>query len=393
VIQESLTRELGPLEQLGIKLEPAIAEASVAVVLPFSSIGSGGGGSSESGQTGGGVLKLLKPGIERQLEHELCLLGQVGEYLDNRCDDLQIPHLDYQESFELARDKLLEEVQLEHEQRHLVLAQDFFADEPRVHVPRLWEHCTPRVTAMERLSGGKVTEHLPDSQRACRRLAGLIAKALIAKPILTRRDLALFHGDPHAGNLFLTNEGRLGILDWSLVGNLGVWPREAIVQIILAAITLDAQRVAAVLGQLDEKGRAEGQALRSIAEAWTKRIRRGQFPGLGWLVGLLDESVQRARLRGSADLMLFRKSLLTLEGVVADVGPSSGQLERTLLFEFVRQFAAEYPLRPWQPPNSRDFSTRISNLDLMRTLLSSPFAATRFWSGHTFDILEACAKR
>ena len=44
----------------------------------------------------------------------------------------------------------------------------------------------------------------------------------------------MFHGDPHAGNLFLTDENRLAILDWSLVGSLGERDVMAIVQILLA---------------------------------------------------------------------------------------------------------------------------------------------------------------
>ena len=59
-------------------------------------------------------------------------------------------------------------------------------------------------------------------------------------------------------------------------------------------------------------------------------MRRGQFPGLGWLVGLLDDVVQTARLRVPVDLMMFRKSLHTLDGVVAAVGQCEGQIDRLL---------------------------------------------------------------
>ena len=57
----------------------------------------------------------------------------------------------------------------------------------------------------------------------------------------------MFHSDPHAGNLFLTDENRLAMLDWSLVGCLGEAEREAIVQIMLAAVTLQPKRVVQVL--------------------------------------------------------------------------------------------------------------------------------------------------
>jgi ubiquinone biosynthesis protein len=387
-IREILTQELGPLDRLGLTLEPAIAEASVAVVIPFRQGNRPGGDHAVPG-----VLKVLKPGIEQQLNGELSLLESVGEHLDSRCEELQIPHLDYQESFQQARDKLLDEIQLENEQRHLVQAKAFFADEPRVRIPGLLEHCTSRVTAMERLSGGKVTSHAMDTARRKRRLARLVAKSLIAKPVFSKSDQPLFHGDPHAGNLFLTDDGCVGILDWSLAGTLGVDERIAIVQMILAAITLDTERIVSVLATVADRGRLDDEAIAAVVGAWIRRVRRGQFPGLSWLVGMLDEAVQKARLRVSADLMLFRKSLLTLEGVVADVGECSGQIDKTLSLEFLRHFAAEYPERWLRSPNSREFSTRLSNLDMIHTLLSYPTAVTRFWTGHTFDILEACVSR
>ena len=108
---------------------------------------------------------------------------------------------------------------------------------------------------------------------------------------------------------------------------------------------------------------------------------------------MLDEAVQKARLRVSPDMMLFRKSLMTLEGVVAEVGQCSGQIDRTLSTEFLRHFAAEYPQRWLELPNSRNYSTRLSNLDVTQTLLSYPASVTRFWSGHALDILEACVSR
>lgn len=385
-IQDILTQELGPLDRRGVTLvPPAIAEASVAVVIPFRQDSRVNGDPITEG-----VFKILKPGIEQQLAQELGLLEQIGEYLDARCDELNIPHLDYQESFQQAREKLKDEVALDNEQRHLVQAKQYFANEPLVQIPTLMDHCTSRVTSMERVSGGKVTSHGLDRPRQKRRLARLLAKALIAKPIFSRSGQAMFHGDPHAGNLFLTDDGRLAILDWSLVGTLGVRERIAIVQILLGAITLDSDRIAAMLAQLADPERCDQQRIKSVVEVFVKQVRRGQFPGFSWLVGMLDASVQDAGLRFPVNMMLFRKSLHTLEGVIADVGECGGQIDKTLSLEFLRHFAAEWPERWLQMPHSREFATRLSNLDVTHTLFSFPTTIARFWTGNAIDILEAC---
>jgi ubiquinone biosynthesis protein len=375
-IQATLTQELGRLERLGVTLEPpALAEASVAVVVPFRK------GPRQ------GVFKVLKPGIEERLDQELGLLGRVGSYLDQRRHEFGIPHLDYQEAFEQVREKLRDEIRLDFEQRHLAQARAAFEGEPRVLVPALFEHCTARVTAMERVRGVKITEHALGPAAERRWLADLLVEALVARPIFTTASPAVFHADPHAGNLFLTDDHRLAVLDWSLVGALGEPQRVALVQALLAALTLDAEHLLTTLEALGERP-PDRPALRSVVAAALWRVRRGQLPGLTWLVALLDEAAQVARLRLGADLLLFRKALHTLDGVEADIGAGASRVDDVLLAEFLRHMLAEWPQRWLALPGCRAFATRLSNADLARLMLGLPWAAARFWTELAFDLLR-----
>lgn len=370
-VEGLLTRELGPLHRLGVTLlPPALAEASVAIVVPFYY--------SDGKAPSNGVFKLLKPGIEERLEEDLNMLDRVGSFLDRMCDDLQIPHLDYRESFELVREKLRYEVRLDKEQRNLSLAREFHKRDPRVRIPVLFDFCTPRITAMERITGQKVTESFPDWNEKIR-MARLVIEALIARPIFSRDPQALFHGDPHAGNLFSTKDHRLAILDWSLTGLLTEQERIAIVQIMLGAVSFRTESIVAVLSGLSERHSVDLTVLRSIVYKWTRRIREGLLPGLTWLTGLLDEAVQNGGLRFGANLMLFRKALLMVEGVVTDIGGGSTLIDQVLLSEFAIHFSAEWPWRFLTLPDSHAFATRISNIDLAELMLSFPWMSVEFW--------------
>lgn len=380
-IERFLDDELGDLHELGISLTPpAIAEASVAVVIPFEHHAP-----SDRDRAELGVLKMLKPGIEQRMEEELALLEQVGIHLDERCEELDIPRMDYRESFQQVRDKLHGEVQLDNEQLHLAQAAVTYEDDPQVQIPRLFDYCTPRITAMERIFGTKVTDHRLDRPAEKRRLAQLVVEALVAQPIFSRAPRAVFHSDPHAGNLFFTDDARLAILDWSLVGELDRRQRTAVAQILLAALTLDAGCIVAVLEELSDRRRLNSAALSQVVHAWLRRIRQGQFPGLKWLLGLLDEAVQTTGLRVEADLMLFRKTLYTLEGVVAELGADNFQIDEVLVREFLIHFTMEWPRRWVSLPHSREFATRLSNWDLTRTMLGLPWTATRFWLHESLD--------
>jgi ubiquinone biosynthesis protein len=330
---------------------------------------------------------VLKPGIEDKLEVELELLEQVGSYLDQQCDRFQIPHVEYQEMFEQVRGKLRCEVRLDLEQHHMELARSVYAGDPRIHIPGLLEHCTPRVTAMEWVTGGKVTDHGLDTASDRQRLATLVVQALIAQPIFSRAAKAIFHGDLHAGNLFLTEDQRLAVLDWSLAGSLADKDRMALVQILLSAVMLDHGGMVATLTELSEKP-ADPATLDSVARAWLRRIRQGQIPGFSWMMGMLDDAVLTSGVRFGADLMLFRKTLHTLDGVLADIGAECGSMDFLLMREFFHHLAAELPGRWISPPDWRGFPTRLSNNDIKRMITGIPWAAAQLWVGHWMDILE-----
>jgi ubiquinone biosynthesis protein len=371
-IRAVLVKELGPLESRAVRLlGPAIAEASVAVVIPFRDLG--------SSSPREGVLKVLKPGIEERLELELELLGSVGSHLVEKCAELSIPQLDYRDTFEQVCDKLRWEIRLDQEQRHLLEAAALYKDDREVQIPALLDQCTSRVTAMERVFGVKVTDHGLDRTAAKRRLSEIVSRALVAQPVFSRENCALFHGDPHAGNLLYTQDRRLAILDWSLVGHLSESERIAMGQIILSAVTLNASRIVAVLAELNTQGQVNQSGLRTVVDRWLCRVRYGQFPGLTWLVGMLDEATQSSRLRMGQDIMIFRKSLHTLEGVVRDLGTEDAEIEKMVFVEFLLQFGREWPERWFSSPTSRSFATRLSNMDIAATILGLPLAAARFW--------------
>jgi ubiquinone biosynthesis protein len=184
-----------------------------------------------------------------------------------------------------VREKLATEVNLSGEQRHLQQAAETYSNEREVLIPRLYPFCSGRVTAMERIDGHKVTEKGDHNLRDRRRLAELIVEALIAGPIWSPASRATFHADPHAGNLFVTHDRRLAILDWSLTGTLGENERVAMTQLVLGGLSLNAGQIRSGLLEVSPEQRVDESALDDVIQDWLKRIRQGMFPGFSWLMG------------------------------------------------------------------------------------------------------------
>jgi ubiquinone biosynthesis protein len=271
---------------------------------------------------------------------------------------------------------------LDLEQAHLVAAKEFFGDSQKVQIPVVMPCSTPRVTAMERVFGTKVTdaEHLSETAR--KNLAGTILRELVAKPIWSTRPQAIFHADPHAGNLFYTDDDRLAILDWSLVGHLNSREREQTAQIILAALNLDASRIERAIRTM-AVAVPDGAALHEVVDKAVGKLYRTELPGLQWLMKLLGDAMFTAGVQFSADLVLFRKSILTLEGVAADV--SSGiSLGKVLSLSAGATLLREWARRCVASPLSRDYGTHVSNLDLLSLYFAAPSAATRFLTDRLF---------
>ncbi|HSO41982.1 MAG TPA: AarF/ABC1/UbiB kinase family protein [Rhodospirillales bacterium] len=367
-LRSEIEAEIGSLDALGIRLDEApLAEASVAIVVPF--VWAGGDGKERCG-----VFKLLKPGIDAVLERELEVLQEIGAILDERCAEYGLPPIAYEDSFLQVRDLLSREVHLDLEQRHLAEARSVYAGDPTVLVPEVFPFSTPRLTAMERIDGGKITEVAGLDEAGRRRLAANIVGALIAGPIWSAEQPSLFHADPHAGNLMLTPDGRIGLLDWSLVGRLGKRERVCMTQILIGALTIDADRIVDAMLELGE-GEGDREALAAVVEEALDPVRGGALAGLDWLTALMDATAMTGARYG-ADLIVFRKVLQTLQGVIADVCDQAG-VDAALATAFIGRLLAEWPARLVSPPFSKALATHMSNAELAHLFASSPLIASR----------------
>lgn len=380
-----LTVEWPDWQALGIELGAhPLAEGSVAIIMPFE-------WKRDESPSKAGVFKLLKPDIQDLLEEDLNILGLLGDFLDQDCTRYHLPKVDYRGTFGTLRELLLHEVRLDEEQRHLSEAASIYASVSSVVIPRLFPFNTQRLTSMQRIYGEKIGKTAPGGITPDQ-LARRIAETLVAQPIFSATPAALFHADPHAGNLMLTPEGKLAILDWSLTGHLNETDRAELVQLILGAMTLNPERLEHSINELSLQ-RPNRAAVDEVLVAALRKLRRGTLPGLSWLTSLLDDLVVRAGVIFNADLMLFRKSLLTLEGVLTGLtqGDSERQealLDETIFSGFLYNWAGEWP----HALGARALHTHMSALDALSVLWATPLTAARWWSQTTSDFFERSTK-
>ncbi|HEU0202762.1 MAG TPA: AarF/UbiB family protein, partial [Burkholderiaceae bacterium] len=209
---------------------------------------------------------------------------------------------------------------------------------------------------------------------------------LLAQPFWTKDAWAVIHADPHAGNLFATDDGRLAVLDWSLTARLSKAQREAMVDAALGGLLLDAKKICAAVAALGTLAPDDATLMDAAARA-VGRLRQGALPGMKWLTDLLDDVAQRTDAGFRDDLVLFRKAWFTLETVIDDVLDSAAAVahdpDDALVSVALQRFVAELPARFAAPFGSRRFDSHVSNADLFELWLSLGLVPTRYWWGRS----------
>lgn len=191
------------------------------------------------------AVKVQKPGLQRKMEIDFELATWLAGQLHERVPSLR--PLDLPGVIAEARDGVLRELDFRTEARN----QQFFNAQnthpTEVYAPRAYpEYCSATVLVMDRIPGMAVShvEELPPEQRE--RLAARGAASLVRQVFIT----GFFHGDPHAGNIFITPDGRLCFLDWGLVGHLTQRLRYALADFWVAAVEQDTERIVQIAADL-----------------------------------------------------------------------------------------------------------------------------------------------
>jgi ubiquinone biosynthesis protein len=215
---ERILDRIGELEKTfgetgRIEVERAIlAEASVAAVLPFA------WRAPHTETPVQGVFKILKPGVRGQIQEELAILEETARFFEDHRERYALKNFQFLDLFREVRERLVREIDMPAEQGYLDEAARFYGALPDIEIPQRLPLSTATVTAMTYLEGPKITDAELDwaDRRQC---ATRLFETLICKPLFSRSQATLFHGDPHAGNILAVGSPdrlRIGLVDWSL---------------------------------------------------------------------------------------------------------------------------------------------------------------------------------
>jgi ubiquinone biosynthesis protein len=379
-IRALIQRELGPrLETYAVKIAPAIlSEASVSAVVRFT------WQDPDSGRRERGVFKVLKPHIPEYFEEDMNYLQGLAQYFSDRHHTYGFPGNLLPDTFKKVRRLLQHEVNFVREQKTLVEAWSLYRTMRGVRVPRLIQPlCTPRITALTEERGIKVTNaaaRLPVERR--RRVAEQLIEALVAVPLLAAQENAVFHGDPHAGNLLYNNRtGELTIIDWALRERLSRDQRRQLALLFLMVSMRDPVGTSnAVLALCQHRIRSTSRRGKLVRETVTRFL--GELPASGLATGVdamrLLERVALKGIKFPGPLIMLSKVMVTLDGILGDVGGSDEGMGFT-----IARHVAQHWLR-----NRAEFQSPLRTRDWITLQCSALLYPSRVWVGWQQSLLD-----
>ena len=198
-----------------------------------------------------------------------------------------------------------------------------FAGDPWVQIPRVFpDLTTSRVITLERIRGMKITDLTSLEEAGLDRHALAERTALIVAKMVFED--GFFHADPHPGNFFIEPTGRVGIVDFGMVGSLDDRLREQLGRLLNAFLRRDPGRLAdALLALGSSTGEVNRARLREdLANLLARYFGRSiSEVSLRSVIGEILEIVRRHRLRVRRDLSLLFTVLIIAEGIVAELDP------------------------------------------------------------------------
>jgi ubiquinone biosynthesis protein len=155
-----------------------------------------------------------------------------------------------------------------------------------------------------------------------------------------------FHGDPHPGNLILTPDGSLALLDFGMVGYMSRGDIEALSKLFIAVIQRDAAAALRALEMLGVRYATEvrGDLVRDLREFLNKYsgLSVGEVT-LGQALSELIALARRYRLRVPPVFPLLTKALVTAEGLARSIDPTIN------VYEVARPYARRLLAERYRP--------------------------------------------
>ncbi len=294
------------------------------------------------------MVKIQRPHIVRMIERDISIMRWLADLIEARVPEMapyDVPGI----VDEFAR-TIMRELDFFIEASNAVQLRRNFEQSSVLNIPEVFtEISSKRVLVLERIEGIRIDDYERLDREGYDR-KDLSRKGASAFFKMVLQD-GFFHADPHPGNIFVLSDGRLGLVDFGIMGRVTEENMEHFASIFLALADHDYD---ALVRQYVEMGfvpetsfdiekfqRVMKEDLVELLEPYyVMQVKQIDF---GAYIDRVTHILLRHRLKLPSNLYLMDKSLITLEGVLKQLDPEFNY------FEAARPYVAELLRRRRNP--------------------------------------------
>ena len=309
--QKALAEEFGAddAERFFPDLSDPIAAASLAQVHRLQT------------EEGAKAVKILRPKVETLIGRELRAMKRAARTVERvNVESRRLEPVAFTDTVAASMEKELD-LRLEaggaDEMRELSFKAGYF------HIPDVdWERSGKRVLTTDWVEGKPLTDpealDTPGIDRAT--LANTVTRGFLDHAI----HHGVFHADMHEGNMIITPDGRLALVDFGIIGRIGLNERRFLAEILWGFLRRDYHRVAEVHFEAGyvPKDKSVGdfaQALRSVGEPIHGKS--ASDVSMGRLLLQLLDFTHTFGMHLRPELVLLQKTMVQVEGVARAIAP------------------------------------------------------------------------
>lgn len=299
------------------------------------------------------ALKVQRPGIERIVNKDIILIKAIAELvsLTEFGQDYEINALaeEFTEAVKAELD-FTKEAEYTDKLRNNLAKSSWFNPE-QIVIPKIyWNITNQKLLVMEWLVGKPILKaDIPATSTAklnTQQITTLLFRAFFEQMFID----GFFHADPHPGNIFYLEDGRVAIIDCGSIGRLDPRTQKLLTEMLLAIVDMDASRCSQLTLELSESEKVSSLArLENDYELILRRYYNQNLAQINFSE-VFYEILQISRnnkVKLPRNTGLFVKTLANLEGVARELNPDLNlvqEIQPLMADIFRRQLIGESPI-------------------------------------------------
>jgi ubiquinone biosynthesis protein len=267
------------------------------------------------------AVKVQRPGVRAQVRDDLEVIEELAGFLDDHTKaGRQFGFSDMVREFKTS---LAAELDYRQEAQHLRTLGGHVGADPKLVVPQpIDDYTTATVLTMDLIHGRNIASLGPLAKTE---IDGQpLADALFRSYLRQILEHGFVHADPHPGNVLLTDDGRLALIDLGMVARLSPASQDRLIRLLLAVSGGDGASTAETLIGMGRKlDGFDGDAFTRRVDELVLRHHGASLAEVeaGRLVGELAQIAGSCGLRPPPELSMVGKALLNLDQVACSLDP------------------------------------------------------------------------